>query len=374
MYAGASSNLNIITEEGWSAEEELQKRPEDLNQLTQEHAIQLEDLRRQVDLSNAQLEEQYKIHEDLKRKLETECDERLKSEAKLMVLHEILPNMEEKLKILSDQVQFLEFQLLEQANSRNKLENDLQQERKENTQYLKQLEEQTRLHEEIARTLHEERDGRLKSETGVMVLREMFTNTEDNMKDLRDQVDSLVVQLQQETELRKSIEERLDWESKERMQHMTKVEEQSKMHEDFSLKIEEERDERLKSETYLEELLENISNKEEKLKDLHNQVVLLTAQLQEQKELKKELEGDWDHELEGRLQDAVTLPVSSMPWSEEKLEFEKLLDEQKTLLANQVQEAEMLKNAAEMKVGLLNHQVRELLTKCLLSRLQPITS
>jgi len=363
-YAGALRNLNIKTEEqGFSAQEGIQRRTEDLNHLTQEQAKQLEDIRHQVDLSNAQLEEQSKIHEELKRELQVERDERLKSEAKLMVLHEILPNMEEKLKNLSDQVQFLEVELQEQANSRNKLENDLQLERKEKTQYITQLEEQTRLYEELAKTLEEEQDGRLKSEAGLMVLRELFTNTEDSMKDLRDQVDSLVVQLQEETELRNSLEEKLDWECKERMQHMTKIEEQSKMHEDLLLKIEEERDERLKSETYLMELRENMSNKEEKIKDLHNQVVSLTAQLQEQKELKKELEGKWDHEREGRTPDAVTLPISSMPWSEEKLEFEKLLDEQKTLLANQVQEAEKLKNAAEIKVGLLNDQVRELSTE-----------
>lgn len=374
IYAGALRSLNIKTEkEGSSAQEEIQKPTQDLNQLKQEQANQLEGIRHQVDFSNAQLE-QSEIHEELKRKLEAECEERLKIEANFMVLHEILPNMEEKLKNLSDQVQFLEVQLREQANSRNKLENDLQQEWKEKTQYVTQLEEQTRLHEELAKTLDEERDGRLKSEADLLVLREMFTNAEEKMKDLRDQVDSLIVQLQEETELRRSLEEKLDWECKERMQHMAKIEEQSKMHEQLSLKIEEERDERLKSETHLKELRGSVSSKEEKLKDLHNQVVSLTLQLQEQKELKQELEGKWDHEREGRMQDAVTLPVSSMPRSEERLAFEKLLDEQKTLLANQVEEAEKLKNAAEMKVGLLNHQVRELLTECFLSQLQPIMS
>jgi chromosome segregation ATPase len=226
----------------------------------------------------------------------------------------------------------------------------------------------------------------------LIVLREMLSSAEEKLKDLNDQVESLVAQLQEQTELRKGLEEKLDWEGKERMQHMTKIEEHTKVHEELALKLEEERDERLKSENSLKELYESLSNKEEELKelreslsnkeqeltDLHNQVLSLTTELQEQITRKKELEDKLDQEREQRMQDAVmvsdrsseNLPVSSMPWTEEKLEFAKLLDEQKTLLANQMLEAEKLKNAAQMKVGLLNHQVRELSTERFFSLLQ----
>ena len=396
--------------EGPSGSEEIQKRAEELNQLTQEQARQLEDIRRQAELSTAQLEEQSKIHE-LKRELEAEYDERLKSEAKLMVLDEMLPNMEEKLKNLSNQVLSLKVLLQEQVDLRNKLAETLEQERAEKMQYIAQLEEQTRLHEELVHKLDEERDKWLKSEADLAVLREILSNTEEKLsnteeklfnaeeklsntdkklanaedklfnaeeklsnaeeelKDLRDQVDSLAAQLQEQTEeeLRKGLEEKLDWESKERMQYMTKLEEQTKNHDELALKLEEERHERLKSETNLEELRESLSSKEEELNALQNQVVSLTTQVQEQSELKKELENKLDQERNERMQAAVmvsdhsseSLPVSSMPWSEEKLEMAKLLDEQKALLANQVLEAEKLKDAAQMKVGMLNDQVRE---------------
>jgi ABC-type phosphate transport system auxiliary subunit len=107
-YVGALRSLISETEvEGSPTPEEIQKRAEELNQLTQEQAKQLEDVR-QVEFLTAQLEEQSKNHEELKLDLEAERNERLKSEAKLIVLNEVLPNMEEKLKNLSNQVLFLE--------------------------------------------------------------------------------------------------------------------------------------------------------------------------------------------------------------------------------------------------------------------------
>lgn len=378
---------------GGSLLEKMYRRAKELDQMTLEQAERIGDLQAQVDSSNTQLEEKIRIREELTRKLEAEHEERLKSEEKLMELQELLSNMEEKLKNSTGQVQFLEAQLQEQAKVRKELENDVQEKTQLHTQLkalseqvhlqevqlqeqassrrkleddwketTKQLEERTQSHDEIAKKFDEEQDARFTSEANVMVLREMFSNAEEKlkdlhdhvdsleeqleqetelkssveekMKDLRDQVDSLEKQLQKETELRSSVEEKLKW--KER-QHTLAIEEHSRILDELLQRIEE-----LKSETHL---------KEEKVKDLHNQVVSLTAQLQEQEELKKELEGKGDNE-------RALLPVSSMPWSEEKLEFEKLLDAQKSLYANQVQEAEKLRTEAEKKVGLLNHQVR----------------
>jgi hypothetical protein len=161
-------------------------------------------------------------------------------------------------------------------------------------------------------------------------------------------VESLVAQLSQ-----------LDQEYKERM------EDQTKMHEELVQKVEEGQLERLKSET---KLYERLSREEEKVKVLENQVLSLARQLQEEMELRKELEERLDRERDERIQSAVvvanhaseSLPVSSS-WSEEKIEFAKLLIEQKNLLENQVKEAEISKSATEKKVGLLNHQVREFL-------------
>ncbi|XP_024357710.1 uncharacterized protein [Physcomitrium patens] len=359
-----------------------------------------------------QLEEKTRLQEELTHKLEEERVVRIQSEAGLMVLHEMLPDVEEKLNDLRDQIETLIAQLQDQKRLREEVEQKLdcerkerlqhvakveertkfyeetlEQERIERLQFVAQLEKRTRLQEELARKLEEERVMRIQSEAGLAVFHEMLPDAEKKLNDL-------LAQLQSQNGLKKEIEEKLDWERRERMEHVAKTEGEAKMHEEaleqernkrvqyvvqleektklqeeLARKLEEERDERLISETSLKELLhERLPNDEEKIKELYNQVMSLSAQLEEQRELRKELEERLEQEREERSQRAVvvsetsneSLLVSSVPWPEEKYECVKLLDEQKALLAHQMEEAEKIKSTAQMKVGQLNNQVQNL--------------
>lgn len=145
------------------------------------------------------------------------------------------------------------------------------------------------------------------------------------------------------------------------------LEEQTQMREGLEGKLEEERTERLKSETQLTALSEMSPKQDEKLKELSDQLATLTMLLEEQTKMREDLEGKLDQERRERLESESkistaneSLPVSSMMWSDDAsspMSFAKLLEEQKELLATQMKEAEKLQTAAEQKVGLLNHKV-----------------
>lgn len=107
-----------------------------------------------------------------------------------------------------------------------------------------------------------------------------------------------------------------------------------------------------------------------KLKELSEQMETLAKQLEEQTNLREELERRLEQvykerqQMEAKLSSfSESLPVSVMPWSEETTEIAKVLEEQKQLLASQVEEAERLRSAAEQKVGMLNDQVLKPLSK-----------
>ncbi|KAG0582026.1 hypothetical protein KC19_3G027600 [Ceratodon purpureus] len=313
----------------------------------------------------AKLEEQVDLRNKLEESLERERQERLHFVARLEEQVVLRNKLEEDLEQERQDRLQLAAKLDEQVDFRNKLEENLDQERQERTQYVLQLEQQTRLREELANKLDRERDERLTSEAGLMVIRELLPNMETKLVDLNNQVESLISQLQEQTQSREVFNEKLDQECKDRMQHMAKIEAQMKMHEESAQKFDAGRDERNKNETTLKELRERLPKGEEQLLSLQNQVLSLATQLQEQIEMRKELEQKLDLEREERTQNALimanyTTPASSIPWSEEKIEFTKLLHEQKELLANQVKEAATLKTATEKKVGLLNHQVQNL--------------
>lgn len=389
---------------GTLGHEEARKRTEDVQELTHMQAKRLEDCCHRVDLYTAQTEEQSRVHEELNRKLEAECGERLKSEAKLMVLCETLPNVESKLKNLCDQILLMEAQLQEQGpDLRNKLEEALEQDQQERTHLAAKLEEQA----DLRKTLEEAMEQEHQERTHLAAKLEEQADLRNKLEQERQERMHLAAKLEEQVGLRNKLEEKLMQEREERTQHVAQLQEQSrlheglahklgeeledlnnqveslvaqlsqldqeckermedqtKVHEELVQKVEEGQLERLKSET---KLYERLSREEEKVKVLENQVLSLARQLQEEMELRKELGERLDRERDERIQSAVvvanpaseSLPVSSS-WSEEKIEFAKLLDEQKNLLENQVKEAEISKSATEKKVGLLNHQVENL--------------
>jgi hypothetical protein len=394
---------------GTLGHEEARKWTEDVQELTHMQAKRLEDCCHRVDLYTAQTEEQSRVHEELNRKLEAECGERLKSEAKLMVLCETLPNVESKLKNLCDQILLMEAQLQEQGpDLRNKLEEALEQEQQERAHLAAKLEEQADLRKKLEEAMEQEHQERTHLAAKLEEQADLRNKLEDDFEQERQERMHLAAKLEEQVGLRNKLEEKLVQEREERTQHVAQLQEQSrlheglahklgeeledinnqveslvaqlsqldqeykermedqtKMHEELVQKVEEGQLERLKSET---KLYERLSREEEKVKVLENQVLSLARQLQEEMELRKELEERLDRERDERIQSAVvvanhaseSLPVSSS-WSEEKIEFAKLLIEQKNLLENQVKEAEISKSATEKKVGLLNHQVREFL-------------